>query len=433
MVTDDPMNPINLIERANKVFPEGGLGNFDPNLFILEGNGSRVWDQDGKEYIDYLIGSGPMILGHSHPEVIEAVKEQLGKGTTFFTNNQRSVELAEIICQAVPCADQIRFLTTGSEADMYAIRLARAFTGRNKIMKFEGGYHGMSAEAQMSLAPKKLANFPIAVADSAGIPDCVSDEVLVAPFNDIQFVRSLIAEYNSEIAAVIVEPFQRIIPPISGFLEVIREECTKNGIVLVFDEIVTGFRFAYGGAQEYYGVIPDICTLGKIIGGGFPLSAIAGQKDIMAHFDKSKVSQDKFLMQNGTLNGNPLAAVSGLKTLEILKRPSSYELLWTLGEKLMTAISDNLNRAGHKHQIVGEPPLFDVVFKGGSVNNYRDFIAGNEKKSETFNALLRLQGILKSPNKLYVSLALSDDDIGQTLEAISHAANSLDEFYNVKH
>ncbi len=426
------MSQINLIERANEVFPEGGLGNFDPKIFIREGKGSHVWDHNGNEYIDYLIGSGPMILGHSHPEVVEAVKEQLGRGTTFFTNNEQSLELAEVICHAVPCAEQLRYLTTGSEADMYAMRLARAYTGRNKIIKFEGGYHGMSAEAQMSLAPKISSNFPVAVADSAGIPSSVRDEMLIAPFNDSQFVSSLITEHKNDIAAIIVEPFQRIIPPHPGFLEAIREECTNNDIILIFDEIVTGFRFAYGGAQEHYGVVPDICTLGKIIGGGFPLAAIAGQKDIMSHFDKSEVSQDKFLMLNGTLNGNPLAAVAGLKTLEILKRPGTYELLRTLGKSLMTTLSTNLDRAGHNHKIVGEPPLFDIVFKKGAVNNYRDFVAGNDKKTKAFNALLQLQGILKSPNKFYISIALSNKDINQTLDAISQAVNALEEIYNSK-
>ena len=256
------------IERAKAVLPGGGFGNFDPSIFIRDGQGSRVWDEDGKEYVDLLIGSGPMLLGHGHPEVLEAVAEQMPKGMTFFANNARAIELAEEICSAVPCAEQIRYVSSGGEADMYAIRLARAFTGRDKIVKFEGGYHGMSAEAQMSLAPDRMVNFPQAVPDSAGIPESVQAEMLIAPFNDPDYIRSLLAEHGDEVAGIIVEPLQRIIPPEPGFLQLLREEADKYGIVLIFDEVVTGFRFAYGGAQELYGVTPDVATLGKIIGGG---------------------------------------------------------------------------------------------------------------------------------------------------------------------
>jgi len=336
------MSQKDLIARATAVLPAGGFGNFDPAVIIREGRGARVWDEDGTEYIDYLMGSGPLILGHAHPEVVEAVREQVGKGTTFFANNACGIELAEEICGAIDCAEQVRFVSSGGEADMYAMRLARAVTGRDKIMKFEGGYHRMSAEAQMSLAPQRLVNFPVAVPDSAGIPESVRDEMLIAPFNDIEVVRSLIAEHAGEIAGIIVEPCQRIIPPMPGFLESLRAACSDNGIVLIFDEAVTGFRFAYGGAQERYGVMPDVCTLGKIVGGGFPLGAIAGRADIMAHFDKDKVGQDGFLMHVGTLNGNPVAAVAGLKTLEILRRPGQYEKLYATGEALMRAMGERL-------------------------------------------------------------------------------------------
>lgn len=413
------------IDRANAVLPAGGFGNFDPGIIIREGKGSRVLDEDGNEYIDYLIGSGPMLLGHGHPEVLDAVHEQLAKGMTFFANNAAGIELAEQICQAVPCAQQVRYVCTGGEADMYAMRLARAFTGRDKIMKFEGGYHGMSAEAQMSLAPQKLVNFPQAVADSAGIPQSVRDEMLIAPFNDIEFARSLIAEHAHEIAAIIVEPLQRVIPPAPGFLQALRDECDRHGIVLVFDEIVTGFRFSYGGAQELYGVTPDVCTLGKIIGGGFPLAAIAGRADIMAHFDKAKVGSDGFLMQLGTLSGNPVAAVAGMKTMEVLRRPGQYDKLRTTGKVLMTAFADHLGKAGFDHQVVGDPTLFDILFTPQKVNNYRDVFAADTARNARFNALLRTRGIFKSPGKMYPSLALSDADIEQTIAAIEHAARNL--------
>jgi glutamate-1-semialdehyde 2,1-aminomutase len=414
------------IDRANAVLPAGGFGNFDPGIIIREGRGSRVWDEDGNEYVDYLIGSGPMLLGHGHPEVLDAIQEQLPKGLTFFANNAAGIELAEQICDAMACGEQVRYVTSGGEADMYAMRLARAFTGRDKIMKFEGGYHGMSAEAQMSLAPDKLTNFPLAVPDSAGIPSGVRDEMLVAPFNDIEFARSLIAEHGHEIAGIIVEPLQRVIPPAPGFLQALREECDKYGIVLVFDEIVTGFRFAYGGAQELYGVTPDVCTLGKIIGGGFPLAAIAGKAHIMAHFDKEKVGADGFLMQLGTLSGNPIAAVAGMKTMEILRRPGQYDKLRGLGKTLMTAISDHLGKAGFDHQIVGDPTLFDVLFTSGKIKDYRDVYKADAARNLRFNKLLREKGIFKSPGKLYPCLALTDADIDQTIDAIAYAAGKLD-------
>ncbi|MGI9511913.1 MAG: aspartate aminotransferase family protein [Anderseniella sp.] len=414
------------IDRANAVLPAGGFGNFDPGIIIREGKGSRVWDEDGNEYVDYLIGSGPMLLGHGHPEVLDAIQQQLPKGLTFFANNAAGIELAEQICDAMACGEQVRYVTSGGEADMYAMRLARAFTGRDKIMKFEGGYHGMSAEAQMSLAPDKLTNFPVAVPDSAGIPQGVRDEMLVAPFNDIEFARSLIAEHGHEIAGIIVEPLQRVIPPAPGFLQALREECDRHGIVLVFDEIVTGFRFAYGGAQELYGVTPDVCTLGKIIGGGFPLAAIAGKADIMAHFDKEKVGADGFLMQLGTLSGNPVAAVAGMKTMEILRRPGQYEKLRGLGKTLMDAISDHLGKAGFDHQIVGDPTLFDVLFTSTKINDYRDVYKADAARNLRFNKLLREKGIFKSPGKLYPCLALTDADIEQTIDAIAYAAGKLD-------
>ncbi|MGB5216372.1 MAG: aminotransferase class III-fold pyridoxal phosphate-dependent enzyme [Anderseniella sp.] len=414
------------IDRANAVLPAGGFGNFDPGIIIREGRGSRVWDEDGNEYVDYLIGSGPMLLGHGHPEVLDAIREQLPKGLTFFANNAAGIELAEQICDAMACGEQVRYVTSGGEADMYAMRLARAFMGRDKIMKFEGGYHGMSAEAQLSLAPEKLANFPVAVPDSAGIPSGVRDEMLVAPFNDIEFARSLIAEHGHEIAGIIVEPLQRVIPPAPGFLQALREECDRHGIVLVFDEIVTGFRFAYGGAQELYGVTPDVCTLGKIIGGGFPLAAIAGKADIMAHFDKEKVGADGFLMQLGTLSGNPIAAVAGMKTMEILRRPGQYDKLRGLGKTLMTAISEHLGKAGFDHQIVGDPTLFDVLFTSGKIKDYRDVYKADAARNLRFNKLLREKGIFKSPGKLYPCLALTDADIEQTIDAIAYAASKLD-------
>ena len=413
------------IDRAKEVLPAGGFGNFDPSIFIREGRGSRVWDEDGNEYVDYLIGSGPMLIGHSNPEVEEAVLSQISKGTTFFANNTFGVELAEEICNSVKCAEQIRYVSTGGEADMYAMRLARAFTGRSKILKFEGGYHGMCSEAQMSLAPAKLSNIPQAVPDSAGIPESVKSEVLVAPFNDIEFIENILAEESSEIAGIIVEPLQRLIPPIKNFLPTLRKLCTRYNILLIFDEVVTGYRFSYGGAQEYYGVTPDICTLGKIIGGGFPLAAIAGKKEIMAHFDKEKVGSDGFLMQIGTLSGNPIASVAGLKTLEILRRPGSYEQLRQNGQRIMDFASKELSENNIDFKVVGDQTLFEIIFTNEEILNYRDVQKNDLKIYSKFNQILKENGVFKPIGKMYISLSLTEDDFSQTQTAIAKAASVL--------
>ncbi|WP_294619992.1 aminotransferase class III-fold pyridoxal phosphate-dependent enzyme [uncultured Roseovarius sp.] len=412
-------------ERARAVLPAGGFGNFDPSIVIREGRGSRVWDEDGKEYVDYLIGSGPMLLGHGHPEVLEAVFEQLPKGQTFFANNALGIELAEEICRAVPCAEQLRYVSSGGEADMYAMRLARAFTGRDKIVKFEGGYHGMSAEAQMSLAPSRRENFPQAIPDSAGIPQSVADEMLIAPFNDFDYIRSLLAEYDGQVAGLIVEPLQRIIPSAPGFLELLRAECDRYGIVLIFDEVVTGFRFSYGGAQEHYGVTPDLCTLGKVIGGGFPLAATVGRADIMAHFDKAAVGEEGWLMQLGTLSGNPVAAAAGLKSLEILRRDGQYAKLRDLGEQVASMIRDALEPTGIPYRIVGDATLFEVVFTTQDARDYRSVQVGDTGRAKDWNDTLRLHGIFKSPGKTYPSLALTEDDLAMTCEAIQAAAVAI--------
>ena len=412
------------ISRAQAVLPAGGFGNFDSGIMIARGDGSRVWDEDGKEYIDYLIGSGPMLLGHGHPEVMEAVLEQLPKGMTFFANNSKGVELAEAIVEAVPCCEQVRFVASGGEADMYAIRLARAYTGRNMILKFEGGYHGMSAEAQMSLAPSVRINFPQAVPDSAGIPQSVADEMLISPYNDLAAVEALLIE-NKNIAAIIVEPLQRIIPAAPGYLQGLRDLCDKFSVLLIFDEIVTGFRLAYGGAQERYGVTPDICTLGKIIGGGFPLAALGASTEIMQHFDKSIVGKDRWLMQLGTLSGNPIAAAAGLKTMEVLNREGSYDQLRNTGRALQDMQRSALDAVGIPYQICGDETLFDIFFTNRQCRDYRSAEHDDPARNLTYNATLRQHGIFKSPAKLYPSLAITSKDLDQTKAAVEHAVRSI--------
>src|ERR1700730_15847103 len=414
-----------LIDTANRVLPGGTFGNMTGDVVIREGRGGRVWDENGKEYVDFLLGSGPMLVGHAHPEVTAAAHARIAQGTTFFANNRYVIELAEAIVDAVPCAEQVRFVSTGSEADLYAMRAARAFKKRDKILKFEGGYHGMSDYSLMSLAPKRPGNFPQPIPDSAGIPLSLRDEVLVAPFNDLEVVAGLVHEHKTDLAGIIVEPFQRIIPPMPGFLEGLLKITAENGVLLIFDEVVTGFRLAYGGAQKYYGVVPDLCTLGKVIGGGFPLAAIAGQADIMAHFDRSAVGDDGFLMQIGTLSGNPVAAAAGLATLEILRRPNAYERIFATGRELMGALTELLKRVGLAAQVTGEPPLFDAVFTGEPVHDYRGALRGDADMLRRFNALLRERGVLKGESKYYVSLAHTPEDVRHTCNAWASAIEVL--------
>ena len=426
MNVQTPIDPTNdLVEQARRVLPGGSFGNMPAEVILKEGKGGRVWDESGKEYVDFLLGSGPIFVGHAHPEVTAAVQAQVPSGTTFFGNNRHGIALAEAIVDAVPCADQVRFVCSGTEADLYAMRAARAFRKRDKILKFEGGYHGMSDYALISLAPKNPGNFPRGSIDSAGIPKSVADEMLVAAFNDIDMVRSLIEEQKDELAGVIVEPFQRLIPPKPGFLQALREVTAKHGIPLIFDEVVTGFRFAYGGAQEYYGVTPDLCTLGKIVGGGFALAAIAGRADIMAHFDRITMNDEDFIFQVGTLSGNPVASVAGLATLDILKRPGAYEQVFATGRTLMATLQDLLQRSGFKAQVIGEPPLFDILFTDQPVKDYRDTLKADTATLKRFNQLLRARGLMKGESKYYVSLAHTQADIDHTVGAWTDALKEL--------
>ena len=414
-----------LVETARKVLPAGTFGNTMLDVVIARGKAARIWDVSGNEYVDYLLGSGPMVVGHAHPEVTAAVTEQVVNGTTFFVNNPHGIRLANEIVAAIPCAEQVRFVCTGTEADLYAMRVARAYKGRDKILKFEGGYHGMSDYSLMSLAPKRLANFPTPVPDSAGIPKSVKDEVIVAPFNDLEAVRSLVAQHKDDLAAIIVEPFQRLIGPKPGFLEGLRKITEENGIVLIFDEVVTGFRWAYSGAQSYYGVTPDLATFGKVIGGGFPLAAIAGREEIMRHFDKAAVPEDRALVQIGTLSGNPVASAAGLATMGIMKRPGAYERLWGTGRRLMDALGRIMRGTGIAHTLVGEAPMFDIVFTDGPVNDYRAYFRGDAALSRRFNAALLANGVLKSDSKYYISVAHDDRDVAHTIAAWEAAAREL--------
>jgi glutamate-1-semialdehyde 2,1-aminomutase len=414
---------LELVALARRVLPGGSFGNLSADIVLAEGRGGRVWDVSGNEYVDYLLGSGPMFIGHSHPDVVAAVQTQIPRGMTFFANSEPGIRLAAAIVDAVPCADKVRFTSSGTEADVYAMRVARAFRGRDKVLKFEGGFHGMSEYSLQSLAPKRPGNFPQATPDSPGIPRSVSGDMLIAPFNDADMASSIIREHREELAAVIVEPFQRLLPPKPGFLQALRAVTEECGIPLIFDEIVTGFRFAYGGAQEYYGVIPDICTLGKIVAGGFPLAVVAGRADIMRHFDRGEVG-DSVLPQIGTLSGNPVASVAGLATLEVLRAPGTYERAFATGERLIEALSGMIRERGLPAQVIGEPVLFDIIFAEGPVFDYRSGLHQDFDAMRRFNLALRGEGVLKGDTKFYVSTAHDDADVAKTVAAFRVALDA---------
>ena len=414
-----------LIEKAHRFLPGGTLGNISTDIFIREGRGSRIWDASGNEYVDYLLGSGPMLVGHAHPQVVEAVKEQVERGTTFFTTNEYAVRLAEEIVNAVPCAEKVRFSSSGSEATLYAMRAARAYRKRDKVLKFEGGFHGMNDYALMSTAPTELPDFPRAAPDSSGIPGSISGEMLIAPFNDIDTTSAIIERHHDELAGVIVEPFQRLIPPRAGFLQGLRQVTELYEIPLIFDEIVTGFRFAYGGAQEYYGVTPDLCALGKAVAGGFALTAVAGRQEVMAHFDPAAAETGGFIPQVGTLSGNPVAAVAGLATLEVLKREGTYERLFAIGQQIMDALERLLNEAEIPAQVVGVAPLFDVFFTETEIIDYRSTLTADKQMLSRFNRLLLERGVFKGDSKYYISTAHSQDDVDLTIHAFASAIDEL--------
>jgi glutamate-1-semialdehyde 2,1-aminomutase len=415
-----------LTETARRVLPAGTFGNMDVETIIQRGQGGRVWDVEGREYVDLLLGSGPMLVGHAHPEVNQAVMEQLGRGSTFFVNNEPAIRLAAEIVDAVPCAEQVRFTSTGTEADAYAMRLARAHTGRSKILKFEGGYHGMSDYALMSLAPPHAGNSSQPMPDSAGIPKSVQGEILVAPFNDLATARQVALDHRDDLAGVIVEPMQRLIPPQPGFLQGLRDLTSELGVPLIFDEVVTGFRLAYGGAQAYYGVTPDLCTLGKVIGGGYPLAAVAGRAEIMAHFDAKKAGNGGFMPQIGTLSGNPIAAAAGLASLAILKRPGAYETIFANGRAIWAGLEKALKSAGVKAVISGEPVMFDAFFtEQARILDHRDTLTADRAAAKAYNALLRERGVFKSDNKIYISLAHDERDVRHVTDAFSDAARAF--------
>ena len=408
-----------LLERAERVLPGGTLGNVrldDEYAFIVrEGHGSHIRDVSGNSYIDYLLGSGPMVLGHAHPKVISAVEAAVSKGTTFFTQNEYAIALAEQVVEALPCAEQVRFVSSGTEATYNALKIARAFRKRDKILKFEGGFHGMNDYSLMSLTPSGKLKFPIPEPSSAGIPEVIQNTVLVAPYNDLETVSDLLDRYHDDLAAVIVEPVQRVVEPLPGFLKGLRELTEKYFIPLIFDEVVTGFRMAYGGAQEYYGVIPDLSAIGKIVGGGFPLAGVAGKRELMEAYNAQVVSSEDFVPQIGTLNGNPIAAAAGLATLEVLRTPKIYESYHARAAHLRGTLQRLLDEAEIPAIVSGVDVMFDVYFTDKPIVDYRSTLV-DKTLNRIFDKALLENGVFKSPGKFYVGICHDDEDVARTID-----------------
>jgi glutamate-1-semialdehyde 2,1-aminomutase len=395
-------------------------------MVVASAAGARIRDCSGNEYIDYLLGSGPMLLGHAHPTVVAAIRDWLDKGSTYLVVNEPAIRLAEEIVRAVPCAEKVSFNSTGSESTFFALRLARAFRKRRKILKFEGAYHGMSDYALMSTHwNRAVRDYPAPVPDSAGIPPCIEGEVLIAPFNDIETTTAMVELHHDELAGVIVEPMQRTIPPLPGFLEALRAVTQHYEIPLIFDEIVTGFRLAYGGAQAYYGVVPDLCALGKSMSGGLPLSVLCGRADIMDHIDPARLATGDHVRQTGTFSGNALAAVAALATLEELRRPGAYARLFDAGRRLMDALRTLLADARIPAQVLGEPPAFEVWFSDHRITDFRSSLRADTARRDRFVELLLDRGIVKAHEKFFLSLAHTDEDLDITTDAFAGAIDSL--------
>ena len=419
-----------LLAKASQYLPGSSTGNTnypdELKFLVREGKGGRVWDVSGNEYVDWLMGSGPMILGHAHPSVNEAVLEAVGRGSTFFTTNEQAVLLAEELVRAMPCAEQVRFTTSGTDACFQAMRVARAFTGKEKILKFEGGFHGTSDYAMMSVFASASTEFPQAEPNSGGIPSALNDLMLISQFNDLDMTAAIIDAHKDEIAAVIVEPMQRTLAPNAGFLAGLRKLTADAGVLLIFDEVVTGFRLAYGGAQEFYGVTPDLCSVGKIMGGGYALAAVMGRADVMSVYNRTSVSADDYVDQIGTLNGNPIACAAGLATLAQLRQEGVYDRLRDVGGRLRRALTEACEEEGFQVQSVGEDAVFDIYFADHPVHNYRDGLAADAGMLAKLNAGLLEKRIIKSwPQKFYPSIVHTDDDVDETIAAIQAVVPGL--------
>ncbi|MFN5463778.1 MAG: glutamate-1-semialdehyde 2,1-aminomutase [Cyanobacteriota bacterium] len=377
--------------------------------------GAYAWDVDGNRYIDYIGSWGPAICGHAHPEVIAALHEALERGTSFGAPCELENQLAQLVIDAVPSVEMVRFVNSGTEACMSVLRLMRAFTGREKIIKFEGCYHG---HADMFLVKAGSGVATLGLPDSPGVPRNVTANTLTAPYNCLESVKALFAEHPGEIAGVILEPVvgnAGFITPEPGFLEGLRELTQEHGSLLVFDEVMTGFRISYGGAQAKFGITPDLTTLGKVIGGGLPVGAYGGRADIMA-----MVAPAGPMYQAGTLSGNPLAMTAGIKTLELLKQPGTYERLTTITERLSSGLQDAARQAGVPISGGAISAMFGFFLCHGPVRNFEEAKSADTARFAKLHRAMLERGIYLAPSAFeagFTSLAHSDADIDTTIQA----------------
>lgn len=384
--------------------------------FISKGKGSKLWDEEGNEYIDYVMSWGAIILGHADDDVVYSVQKSAEKGLGFGAVTQTETRLAKLIVSAFPAMDQVRFVSSGTEACMTALRLARAYTKRNKFIKFSGNYHG-HADPLLVKAGSGLATQHIAT--SAGVPQTVIQDTLVAPYNDLEAVRTLFQSHKNEISAIIVEPFvgnSGFIRPKDGFLEGLRALCTEEGALLIFDEVMTGFRVAWGGAQTLLNISPDLTTLAKVVGGGQPLAALGGKSEIMSH-----LAPLGDVYQAGTLSGNPIAVQSGLKTLELLGNKGAYDKLGQITQMLVKGISELAKAHGIPLTVDSEGGMFGLFFSKEPVRSFEDAKKSDEVLFKNFFKGIFNRGIYWAPSLFeagFVSLSHSEEDLLKTVSII---------------
>jgi glutamate-1-semialdehyde 2,1-aminomutase len=416
---------------AESTLPGAGLGGYalpeDLRFVIREGRGGRLVSVAGREYIDYVCGAGATIIGHDHPAVVGAVQARAAKGLHFFgTLNDAAIELSEVLADIIPCAERIIFTTTGSEATAYAMRIARAATGKPKVLKFEGAYHGNHDYAAFSQFPTAAANYPQATADTGGVPRALQDTMLVAPYNDLEAVSQIVAAHKDELAAIIVEPVQRVIFPKPGFLEGLRRIADESGVVLIFDEVVTGFRLALGGAQERFGVTPDLASYGKIVGGGGPLGCVAGKAALIDCTDPAKKGRPDYAYINGTLHGNPIAAVAGLATLKVLSAPGFYDGFHSQCDRFRDAFQGALDAAGLPARVTGKYSFWQFLFADKEPANQLEVVASDLNRSKDLDLALLRNGVYVLPNvRRFFSAAHDERDLEDTLSALRAASAAI--------